>query len=47
MIYDEAPMLFLYDEARVTVCTSNLNVDPWVANPFYPNATLFYYLTLK
>jgi peptide/nickel transport system substrate-binding protein len=47
MLYDEAPMLFIWDNQRVTVASSKLNVDPWVTNPNYPNATLFYYLTLK
>jgi peptide/nickel transport system substrate-binding protein len=47
MIYDDAPMLTIWDDQRVTVASSKLNVDPWVTNPFYPNATLFYYLTLK
>lgn len=47
MLYDEAPTLYLFDDKRVNLCRANIAIDTRAVNMFYPNATLYYFLTLK
>jgi len=47
LIYDECPMLFLYDNQRIVLAGADINAEAMATNQFYPNATLYYYVTLK